>query len=200
MRVADLAELHGSGRVRLTTQQKIVVLDVPHERVERLVASLEEMDLRVRPGELRRAAMACTGKEFCKLAVVETKDRTDRLVRELERRLPDLAEPIRIHMNGCPNSCARFQLADIGLLGSLVPGPDGERVEGYQVHVGGHLGPGAAVARRVKGVRVRGDELDDYLEGLLRRFLATRAEDEPFHRWAARADPSWLEPQAAHVT
>jgi sulfite reductase (ferredoxin) len=100
-------------------------------------------------------------------------------------------------MNGCPNSCARLQVADIGLLGSLVPGPDGERVEGFQVHLGGHLGPDAALARRAKGVRVRADALDDYLEGLMRRFLETRDDDEPFHRWAARAEPAWLEPRAA---
>ena len=199
LRVAELAERHGSGRVRLTTQQKIVVLDVAPERVEELVGALEEMDLHVRPGELRRAAMACTGNEFCKIAVVETKARTDRLVRELERRLPGLDEPIRINVNGCPNSCVRVQLADIGLLGSLVPGPDGERVEGFQVHLGGHLGPDAAFARRAKGVRVRGDELDEYLEGLLRRFLETREDDEPFHRWSARAEPAWLEPRAAGV-
>jgi sulfite reductase (ferredoxin) len=191
-RVADLAQAHGSGRVRLTTQQKIVVLDVEPPGVQALVDELERMDLRVRPHELRRSAMACTGSEFCKIAVVETKGRADRLVRELERRLPELAEPVRIHVNGCPNSCARFQLADIGLLGSLVAGPDGERVEGFQVHLGGHLGPDPAVGRRVKGVRVPADELDDYLEGLLRRFLDTRDEEEPFHSWAARAEDDWL--------
>jgi sulfite reductase (ferredoxin) len=192
--VADLAERYGSGRVRLTTQQKIVVLDVAPTGVDALVAGLEEMDLRVAPGVLRRAAMACTGNEFCKIAVVETKSRTDALVRELELRIPDLEEPIRIHMNGCPNSCARFQLADIGLLGSLVPGDDGDRVEAFQVHLGGHLGPGADVARRVKGVRVRSDRLDDYLEALIRRFLDTRDEDEAFHRWASRAEDAWLRP------
>lgn len=199
VRVAELSERYGAGRVRLTTQQKIVVLDVDPGGVDDLVAALEEVDLQVRPGPLRGAAMACTGSEFCKIAVVETKERTDLLVRELERRLPELTEPIRINMNGCPNSCVRFQLADIGLLGSLVPGADGERVEGYQVHVGGHLGPDARVARRVKGVRVASAELDDYLEGLLRRYLETRQEGEPFHRWADRAEDAWLQPQQAAV-
>jgi sulfite reductase (ferredoxin) len=117
------------------------------------------------------------------------------LVKELELRLPELTEPVRIHMNGCPNSCARFQVADIGLLGSLVPGPDGERVEGFQVHLGGHLGAGAAIGSRVKGLRVRADELEDYLEGLLRSYLDTRDEDEAFHRWAARAEDAWVQPQ-----
>lgn len=197
VRVAELAEEYGAGRVRLTTQQKIVVLDVDPARVDGLVGALEAMDLQVGASELRRAAMACTGSEFCKIAVVETKNRTDALVRELERRLPDLEEPVRIHVNGCPNSCARVQLADIGLLGSLVPGPDGDRVEGFQVQIGGHLGPGAAVGRRVKGVRVRSTDLDDYLEGLLRSFLETRDGGEPFHAWAARAEDAWVQPRAA---
>jgi sulfite reductase (ferredoxin) len=195
VRVAELAEEHGSGRIRLTTQQKIVVLDVAPERVEDLVAGLEAIDLQVRTGPLRGTAMACTGNEYCKIAVVETKSRAAALVAELERRIPELTEPVRIHMNGCPNSCARFQVADIGLLGSLVPGPDGERVEGFQIHLGGHLGAGSAVGSRVKGVRVRSDELDDYLEGLLRAYLETREEDEPFHEWAARAEDAWVQPR-----
>lgn len=195
VRVADLAELHGSGAVRLTTQQKIVIVDVDPRRADELVGALEEMDLMVRPGPLRATAMACTGSEFCKIAVVETKNRTDMLVRELERRLPELTEPVRINMNGCPNSCARFQLADIGLLGSLMPGADGGRVEGFQVHIGGHLGPDAAVARRVKGVRVASTDLDDYLEGVLRCFLDTRDGHESFHSWAGRAEDAWLAPR-----
>jgi len=195
-RVADLAEAHGSHRVRFTTQQKIVVLDVDPARAESLADALEEMDLQVRPTELRRGAMACTGSEFCKIAVVETKNRTDRLVRELERRVPEFDVPLRIHMNGCPNSCARFQLADIGLLGSLMTGPDGTRVEGFQVHMGGHLGPDAAFARRVKGVRVPSTDLEDYIEAVLRRFLDTREDDEAFAAWADRADADWLAPPA----
>jgi sulfite reductase (ferredoxin) len=195
LRVADLADRYGSGRVRLTTRQKIVILDVDPAGADALVAALAEMDLQVNPGVLRRAAMACTGNEFCKIAVVETKGRTDALVRELERRLPGMQEPVRIHMNGCPNSCARFQLADIGLLGSLAPGEDGRRVEAFQVHLGGHLGPGAQVARRVKGLRIPSDRLDDYLEDLLRCFLDTRDAEEPFHRWAARAEDAWLQPR-----
>ena len=190
--VADLADAHGAGRVRATTQQKLVILDVPPARADELVSALEAEDLRVRPSRFRQGAMACTGIEFCKLAVAETKGRAERLVRELERRLPDFDDPLRIHLNGCPNSCARVQVADIGLLGSLVAGRDGEREEGYQVHLGGHLGDDRTLARRVKGVRVRGPELEDYVERLLRRFLDTRDEDEPFHRWAGRAEEAWL--------
>jgi sulfite reductase (ferredoxin) len=191
-RVAELAELHGAGRVRATTQQKLVILDVRPDRVDELVDALAEHDLQVHASAFRQGTMACTGIEFCKLAVVDTKTRADWLYRELERRLPDFDERLRINVNGCPNSCARVQVADIGLLGSLITVGDGEKVEGFQVHLGGHLGEDHRVGRRVKGVRVPADELADYVELLLRRFEETREEGEPFHRWAERAEESWL--------
>ena len=191
-RVAELAAHYGSGLVRATTQQKMVILDVRPEGVDELVAALAEHDLQVHAGVFRQGTMACTGNEFCKLALVDTKNRADWLYRELERRLPDFEEPIRINVNGCPNSCARVQVADIGLLGSLVNLPGGEKVEGFQVHLGGHLGAEYRFGRRAKGVRVPADELADYIEGLLRRFLDTRFPDEPFHSWVERADDAVL--------
>ncbi|MGH2767604.1 MAG: nitrite/sulfite reductase, partial [Actinomycetota bacterium] len=100
--VAELAAEFGEGRIRTTTQQKMVILDVSPERLEELVSALEGIDLRVRPSTFRRGTMACTGIEFCKLAIVETKYRADWLYRELEERLPDFDEPIRINVNGCP--------------------------------------------------------------------------------------------------
>jgi sulfite reductase (ferredoxin) len=191
-RVADLADELGAGRIRTTTQQKVLVLDVPPERVETLVGALEETGLRVGTSPFRRGTMACTGIEFCKLAVAETKGRADWLTHELERRLPEFREPIRINVNGCPNSCARLQVADIGLMGSLAAGEDGARAEAFQVHLGGHLGEDLAFGRRVKGLRVPAPELPDYVERLLRSYLATRTADEPFHRWARRAEEVWL--------
>ena len=102
----------------------MVILDVPADRAGALVADLEAADLRVNPSAFRRHTMACTGIEFCKLAIVETKQRATDLISELERRLPDFTDPVTINVNGCPNSCARIQTADIGLKGSLVTGPD----------------------------------------------------------------------------
>jgi sulfite reductase (ferredoxin) len=125
-------------------------------------------------------------------AIVETKQRADWLYRELEERLPEFDEPIKINLNGCPNSCARFQVADIGLMGSLVALPDGKKVDGYQVHLGGHLGEEARFGRKVRGVKVPAYELADYVERLLRRYLNTRQEGEPFHRWAERAPEGWV--------
>ena len=187
-RIADTATEHGSGRVCTTTHQQMVILDVPPERVDSLVAALEADDLRVRPSVFRRHTMACTGIEFCKLAIVETKDRAMELIEELERRLPDFPEPITINLNGCPNSCARIQTADIGLKGQLVLDADGNQVGGFQVHLGGGLGVHTGFGRKVRGLKTTADGLPDYVERVLRRFLEAREPGEAFADWVARAD------------
>ncbi|HUB23577.1 MAG TPA: nitrite/sulfite reductase [Streptosporangiaceae bacterium] len=189
--IAQLAAEYGSGRVRTTTEQKMVILDVPPERVEALVADLDQAGLPARPSAFRRHTMACTGIEFCKLAIVETKARAADLIAELERRLPGFDVPVTINVNGCPNSCARIQTADIGLKGSLVTGPDGTQVEGFQVHLGGSLnggdGTGSGFGRKLRGLKTTAEELPDYVERVLRRFQAGRVAGESFAAWTARA-------------
>ncbi len=189
--IADLAARYGSGRVRTTTEQKMVILDVPPERTGELVAELEAAGLPARPSAFRRHTMACTGIEFCKLAIVETKARATDLISELERRLPDFDAPVTINVNGCPNSCARIQTADIGLKGSLVTGPDGKQVEGFQIHLGGSLnggdGTGSGFGRKLRGLKTTAEELPDYVERVLRRFDAARDPGESFAAWTARA-------------
>ena len=184
--IADLAEEYGSGRVRTTTEQKMVILDVPEDRTEALAAELEANDLRVRPSTFRRQTMACTGIEFCKLAIVETKQRGMDLIAELEERLPDFDEPLTININGCPNSCARIQVADIGLKGQLVTDADGNQVEGYQIHLGGSIG--GAFGKKVRGLKTTADELPDYVERVLRRFQKQRNDGESFAGWVQRAE------------
>jgi sulfite reductase (ferredoxin) len=189
--VADLAARYGSGRVRTTTEQKMVILDVPEGNVAELTAALDRADLPASPSVFRRHTMACTGIEFCKLAIVETKARAGQVIAELERRLPDFTEPVTINVNGCPNSCARIQTADIGLKGSLVTAPDGTQTEGFQIHLGGSLGGGdgssSGFGRKIRGLKTTADELPDYLERVLRRFQAGREPDETFATWASRA-------------
>ncbi len=183
--VADLAERYGSGQVRATTGQKLVILGV-HD-VPALTAALAELDLQVLPSAFRRGTMACTGLEFCKLAIVDTKARSSWLIDEMEKRLPDFAEPIGINVNGCPNACARFQVADIGLKGMLIGGE-----EGFQVHLGGSLGEQAALGRKVRGLKVTAERLPDLVEHLLRAFDDQRGEGETFASWVRRADESAL--------
>jgi sulfite reductase (ferredoxin) len=194
--IADLAARYGSGRVHTTTEQKMVILDVPPERTAELVAELDQAGLPAVPSAFRRHTMACTGIEFCKLAIVETKARAADLISELERRLPGFDVPVTINVNGCPNSCARIQTADIGLKGSLVTGPDGQQVEGFQIHLGGSLNGGdgtdSGFGRKVRGLKATAEELPDYVERVLRRFQAGRAEGETFAAWTARASDEEL--------
>ena len=185
--VAELAERHGAGLVSTTAQQGLVLLGVPDAAVEELVDELESDDLRVRPSRFRRGVLACTGLEFCKLAIVETKARSVDLYTELEKRLPDFDEPLTINVNGCPNSCARFQTGDIGLKGSIVDG-----VEGFQVHLGGRLGEDAGFGRKARGLKVTADDAADYVERLLRSYLEHRAPEENFAVWSRRADEALL--------
>lgn len=190
--VADLAARHGSGRVRLTAHQKLLVLDVPEAEVATLVVELDALGLPANASEWRRGVLACTGIEFCKLALVETKARARSAVEELERRIPDLDAPVTIHVNGCPNSCARFQVADIGLKGLVMTGASGETVEGFQVHLGGALGGNARLARKTRALRVEADDLVDYVEHVVTRFRTDQAPGESFAEWAHRADEEAL--------
>lgn len=190
--LADLAEAHGSRRIRTTPMQKILVLDVAGSQVDSLVAGAERIGLSARPRAWRRSVLACTGIEFCKLAIVETKAQAARVVDELERRLGALDRPITVNLNGCPNSCARIQVADIGLKGQLVTGPDGSQVEGFQVHLGGGLGLDAGFGRKLRGHKVTAEEVPDYVERLARAYLAGRGDGERFAQWVARADETVL--------
>lgn len=186
-KIADVAESHGSGRLRTTAEQKMIVLDVEADQVDSVVAALEALDLRVKPSPFRRGTMACTGIEFCKLAIVETKARGASLIDELERRLPEFAEPLTININGCPNACARIQVADIGLKGQLVLDDEGNQVEGYQVHLGGALGLEAGFGRKVRGLKVTAAGLPDYVERVVTRFEDQREGGERFATWVTRA-------------
>ncbi|WP_328451120.1 nitrite/sulfite reductase [Amycolatopsis sp. NBC_00438] len=195
--VAEAAERAGSHRVRLTPQQKLVVLDVPEAQVPALQAELAELGLDSNPSPWRRGVMACTGLEFCKLAIVETKARAQQLVADLEKSLADiqaqLDTPVSVHLNGCPNSCARIQTADIGLKGQIVTDADGNQVEGFQVHLGGGLGLDAGFGRKLRGHKVTASELTAYVERVVRAYIAGREPGERFPQWAARAEESVLQ-------
>ncbi|GIH76675.1 nitrite/sulfite reductase [Planobispora longispora] len=190
--IADIAERHGSGRIRTTVEQKMVILDVAPDRVDGVVAELEANDLRVNPSTFRRQTMACTGIEYCKLAIVETKATASNLIDELEARLPDFTDALTINVNGCPNSCARIQTADIGLKGQLVVNDAGEQVEGFQIHLGGSLGVNAGFGRKVRGLKATAAELPDYVERVLRNFDKQKNEGETFSEWVQRADDADL--------
>jgi sulfite reductase (ferredoxin) len=195
VRLADLIEQYDVAGARLTPYQKIVLIGVRPEVVEEVVTELDAIGLSARPSNWRRNTMACTGIEFCKLAIVDTKERARRLVGELEQRFPELDVPITVNVNGCPNACARTQVADIGLKGQLVMA-DGEQVEGFQVHLGGATGLQANFGRKLRAHKVTSAGLDDYVTAVVTNYLADRTtvDDEPenFATWVARADEELL--------
>jgi sulfite reductase (ferredoxin) len=193
--VADLAEAAGSDRIRFTPYQKLIILDVPDEELGKLTAGLDALGLPSRPSHWRKNLMACTGIEFCKLSFAETRKRSQALVPELEKRLEDinaqLDVPVTINVNGCPNSCARIQVADIGFKGQMVDDGDGP-VEGFQVHLGGSLGLDSAFGRKLRQHKVVSGELGDYIERVVRNFVKQREDGERFAVWAIRADEADL--------
>jgi sulfite reductase (ferredoxin) len=196
--LADAAEAAGSHRVRFTPHQKLLVLDVEPEKVDGLLAAVEPLGLTASPSPFRRSTMACTGIEYCKLAFVETKATAAHTIDELERRLDgvDVGRPISLHVNGCPNSCARIQVADIGLKGQLMKGADGTEEFAYQVHLGGGLESvdreDAGLGRTVRGLKVTASDLPDYVERVTRAFVAGRHPDETFAAWSHRAEEEAL--------
>ena len=189
--LADLMEQYGVAGARLTPYQKIVLIGVTPDQVEPLAAALDGIGLPARPSYWRQNTMACTGIEFCKLAIVETKARARDLVEELERRFPELDVPITVNMNGCPNACARTQVADIGLKGQLVM-HEGEQVGGFQVHLGGATGLQANFGRKLRAHKVTSEGLDDYVTVVVSNYLGDREPDESFATWVARADEELL--------
>lgn len=192
LKIADIVEAHGSDRIRTTPMQKLLILDIEEDKIESLVSALDEIGLHARPNEWRRNTMACTGIEFCKLAIVDTKNRATELADELDVRFPSIDTPITINVNGCPNSCARVQTGDIGLKGQLVLDEAGNQVEGFQVHLGGSLGLNPGFGRKLRGHKVTTAQLPDYVSGLAENYLAQRTNDEAFADWVARADEADL--------
>ncbi|MET0757556.1 MAG: nitrite/sulfite reductase [Mycobacterium sp.] len=195
-KVADLAEAAGSDRVRFTPYQKLVILDVADDKVDELVAGLDALGLPSRPSHWRKNLMACTGIEFCKLSFAETRKRSQTLVPELEKRLEDvnaqLDVPVTVNINGCPNSCARIQIADIGFKGQMVDDGNGGQIEGFQVHLGGSLGLDSGFGRKLRQHKVLSSELGDYIDRIVRNFVKQREHGERFATWALRADEADL--------
>ncbi|AIL97597.1 nitrite/sulfite reductase [Corynebacterium ureicelerivorans] len=190
--VADLAERYGVTDLRFTPFKELLLLGVAPEDVEKLQGDLKEMGLYSNPSEFRRGLLSCTGLEYCKLAHVTTKSRAIELADELEERFGDLDSPITISLNGCPNACARHQVSDIGFKGQMVVNGEGEKVEGFQVHLGGTIGEGANFGRKLRGHKVLSTELTDYVTRVVQHYVDHREEGETFRQWVVRADEADL--------
>lgn len=190
--IACLAGKFGGGRVRLTPTQNLILLDVPEENAETVALGLEKIDLLVRPSVFRTGTIACTGNQFCKLALTETKARATDLIEHLEQVLPGFRSPFRISVTGCPNSCAHYQVCDIGFVGDFLNTPEG-KIEAYRVYLGGRLGDGYSFGRKLKR-KILADDIKFYVEQLAREFLRTRInESEGFQEYIARHSTEELE-------
>ena len=174
--LASLAERYGDGHLRTTIMQNIVLVNVPNAQTPALVAELNQLGLEVEPSVFYRGAIACTGTEFCKLAISETKGFAKWLVGEMEERMPDFDQQIKLHVTGCTNSCGQHWIADIGLEGKKIK-KDGVLVDAYYFCVGGAVGENARAARPI-GYRAAADECPQAIERLLQGYKDHRFEGE----------------------
>lgn len=182
-KVADLAQRYGDGTIRLTARQNLLILNIPQERVPRVLEGCEGVNLRVGVSPFRRGVIACTGIEFCKLAVTETKAKAGQIVEYLESRVP-LDEPLRIHVSGCPNTCAQSPIAHIGLQGSRTK-VEGQSVEAYDVAVGGQLGYERSFNHFVVR-KIPASQVQFRLEKLLLGYKRGRKQSESFNSFCSR--------------
>ncbi len=174
--LANLAEEYGDGHLRTTIMQNIVIVNVPNDRAPALVCELHRLGLQVEPTVFYRGAIACTGTEFCKLAISETKGFTKWLVGEMEERMPGFDQQIKLHVTGCTNSCGQHWIADIGLEGKKIK-RDGALVDAFYFCVGGAVGENARPARPI-GYRAAAEDCPQAIERLLRGYLDHRFEGE----------------------
>ena len=181
---AELADRFGSGALRATVSQNLLFVDVPNHKTGELVRELAQIGLRVEGSSFWRGAVACTGTEFCKLAITETKGFTRWLVDELEERLPEFDQQLRLNVTGCPNSCGQHWIADIGIEGKKIK-HDGKLTDAYYFCLGGAVGQHAGIARPV-GYRCPAPLVPDAIERLLRQYLSNRQPQENLRAWFGR--------------
>ncbi|WP_232695775.1 nitrite/sulfite reductase [Brevibacillus daliensis] len=181
--LADLTDRYGSGSVRTTNSQNIILPNIPDEKLESLLAEPLLQRLTPFPRTFVGYAVSCTGNEYCNLAIVETKARMLSIATWLDEHV-ELDTPVRLHMIGCPNSCGQQQIADIGLQGSLVKTESGT-VDAFDFFVGGSLGPDAQFNSRLKG-RVKADRVAPVIAQLLELYKKERLAEEKFHQFARR--------------
>jgi len=184
---ADAADRYASGEVRTTNMQNLLIVNVPNGKAAALAAELESHKMPVAGSAFWRGVVACSGTEFCKVAITETKSFSRWLVEELEERLPGFEQHLKLHVTGCPNSCGQHWIADIGIEGKKIK-VDGRQQDAYYFCVGGAVGLHQSVARPV-GYRCLASDVPDAIERLLRRYLNEKLPEENLrHYFARRSD------------
>ncbi|HXE05454.1 MAG TPA: hypothetical protein VN579_05660, partial [Bryobacteraceae bacterium] len=182
--VAELSERYGNGQIRTTVAQNFIIPNVPSSKTGELARELEQIGIRVEGSPFWRGAIACTGTEFCKLAITETKGFTQWLVEDLEDRLPGFDQQLKLHVTGCPNGCGQHWIADIGLEGKKIKF-EGRLTDAYYFSLGGAVGRNASVSRCV-GYRCPAPLVPESIERLLRGYLNERQPQEDLRGWFSR--------------
>ena len=196
--VADLAERYGSGALRTTVSQNLLFIDIPNNKTAELVGELGQIGLQVEGSSFWRGAIACTGTEFCKLAITETKGFTRWIVDELEEGLPGFDQQLKLNVTGCPNGCGQHWVADIGIEGKKIK-HEGKLIDAYYFCLGGAVGQHAAVARTV-GYRCPATLVPEAIERLLRQYLSDRVPNENLRAWFSRHSDDELRAHLAGET
>jgi sulfite reductase (ferredoxin) len=181
---ADFSERFGTRELRTTNMQNLIVVNVPDKHAPTVAGELDAAGLRTNASPFWRGAVACTGTEFCKLAITETKSFTRWLVSELEERLPEFSQDLKLNVTGCPNSCGQHWISDIGIEGKKIR-HKGKFVDAYYFCVGGSVGEFASLARPV-GYRCVASDVPDAIARLLRNFQAKREDGENLRRFFVR--------------
>jgi sulfite reductase (ferredoxin) len=183
-RIATLADTHADGSLRLTAMQNVLVTNIPSRNVDAFISEAGMLGVPLAGSPFQRGTLSCTGSEYCKLAITETKLFSIRLAQELEERLPGFTQSMKLNVSGCPNSCGQHWIADVGLQGILMKEGDAQ-VEGYDFFIGGGLGKASAVAHRI-GYRAPADDVADALERLFLAYGREHHDGETVRMWSAR--------------
>lgn len=181
---AELSERFADGNLRTTNMQNLLIVNVPGRHTESLAQELDAIGLRVGASPFWRGTIACSGTEFCKLAITETKNFSRWLVQELEERLPGFDQDLKLHVTGCPNSCGQHWIADIGIEGKKLK-VEGRMVDAYYFCLGGAVGGSQSIARPI-GYRCAADEVPDAIERLLAIYVADRKPGENLRQFFGR--------------
>jgi sulfite reductase (ferredoxin) len=193
--VAHLSERFAFGQIRTTNMQNLLIVNVPRVNANELARELGAIGLPVEASVFWRGAIACTGTEFCKLAITETKSFTRWIVEELEQRIPDFDQQLKLHVTGCPNSCGQHWIADIGLEGKKIK-RDGAIRDAYYFCLGGAVGANQSIAR-LSGYRCTAEDVPESIERLLRTYLARRRDGENLRQYFSRFSNDELRAQLA---
>ncbi|MCF6309479.1 MAG: nitrite/sulfite reductase [Sulfurimonas sp.] len=180
--LANILEKNGATAIKATPAQNFVVLDVPTQNSEDLVEDLSVIDIDANPNPFKARTLSCTGLNYCKFAISETKDTAIALAKNLHEKFPDFNETVSISLNGCPNSCAHSNIVDIGLLGTKFKNDNGETVSGFELSLGGQLEGAKSSFGKKTGLKFISDDAYGVVENLIESYV--KSDYKSFHDYA----------------